>query len=334
VSGAGSTTADKFLDSRILGFLYLSGDILFERDKSPRHFSLSILPFSSSMHLLAESGGSKTQWFLYDQRGLSMTFKTSGFNPNVQALDEIERQQRQDWGELLPAGKGLTVEFYGAGLGAPATEDMVRGILENLFPQASLEIKSDMLAAAYATCGDEAGIVCILGTGSNCCYWDGEKIAANLGSHGYLFSDEGSGADLGRTIVSAVLNGEVPHDVEHMFKDWVGKPMLDVRTEIYLAPKVNSALAEYSRFLAQHLDHPAIRYMVIGRFMAFFGRTVSRIKDHDKLPINFVGSIAEIYQGPLHEALAYLKLLPSKILGAPGDALFQYHLARLQAARG
>lgn len=282
------------------------------------------------MHLLAESGGSKTQWFLYDKDGLRQTYRTSGFNPNVQTAAAIEQQQRMDWADQLPSGQGLTVEFYGAGLGAPATEAMVTGILQHLFPGAKLLLASDMLAAARATCGDQMGIVCILGTGSNCCHWDGSKITGNLGSHGYLFSDEGSGADLGRSIVSAVLNGEMPHDVEHLFKDWVQKPLLDVRTEIYLAPKVNVALAEYARFMAAHLDNPAIRYMAIGRFMAFFTRTVLRIKGHQTLPIHFVGSIAAVFEAPLREAMGMLKLAPASITAAPGDALFRYHLAQLQ----
>jgi glucosamine kinase len=282
------------------------------------------------MHLLAESGGSKTQWFLYDKDGLQQTYRTSGFNPNVQSAAAIEQQQRMDWADQLPSGQGLTVEFYGAGLGAPATEAMVTGILQHLFPGAMLLLASDMLAAARATCGDQMGIVCILGTGSNCCHWDGSKITGNLGSHGYLFSDEGSGADLGRSIVSAVLNGEMPHDVEHLFKDWVQKPLLDVRTEIYQAPKVNVALAEYARFMAAHLDNPAIRYMAISRFMAFFTRTVLRIKGHQTLPIHFVGSIAAVFEAPLREAMGMLKLAPASITAAPGDALFQYHLAQLQ----
>lgn len=285
------------------------------------------------MHLLAESGGSKTQWFLYDQGGLRASFRTSGMNPNVISATEILAQQRLEWADQLPSSDGLTVDFYGAGLGAPATEALIIGILEDLFPQATLHIASDMLAAARATCGDATGIVCILGTGSNCCYWDGNKITANLGSHGYLFSDEGSGADLGRAIVSAVLNGEVPHDVEHIFKDWVQKPLMDVRTEIYLAPKVNVALAAFAPMMAAHLDNATIKYMTISRFMAFFTRTVLRIKNHKDVPIHFVGSIAEAFEVPLREAMAMLQLKPSSILAAPGEALFQYHLRLLQTPK-
>jgi glucosamine kinase len=284
------------------------------------------------MHLLAESGGSKSQWFLYNRDGLQHSFRTSGFNPNTQSASEILNQQQLDFGDAIPADAGLTVHFYGAGLGAAATEAMVRGILENLFPKAVIHLYTDMLAAARATCGDGKGIVCILGTGSNCCWWDGEKIAANLGSHGYLFGDEGSGADLGRAIVSAALNGELPHDVEHLFRDWVGKPLLDIRTEIYQSPKVNVAMAEYSRFLAEHLSHPVVRTMVVARFMHFFQRTVFRMKGYAEMPIHFVGSIAEAYQEPLRHAMGLMKLSPATITAAPGERLLAYHLAKLQAA--
>jgi glucosamine kinase len=169
--------------------------------------------------------------------------------------------------------------------------------------------------------------------GCNCCYWDGEKITANLGSHGYLFNDEGSGADLGRTLLSALLNGEVPHDVEHLFKDWAGgKKLLDIRTEVYQAPKVNVALAEYSRFLAAHLQHPMLRYMAIARFSAFVTRHITRIHRYQELPIHFVGSVADVYAEPLGEALKLMQLVPTSITAAPGDALLQYHMQQLQDA--
>ncbi|MFM2375687.1 MAG: hypothetical protein RLZZ165_784 [Bacteroidota bacterium] len=283
------------------------------------------------MHLLAESGGTKTQWYLYDAAGTRLDFRTSGLNPNVQPADEIERQQRKDWGENLPDSNGLHVDFYGAGLGAPKTDKMVNDLLRNLFPNAEIHVMSDMLAAALATCGNQKGIVCILGTGSNCCYWDGEKIMASLGSHGYLFSDEGSGADLGRAIISAALHGDLPHDIEHKFRDWAGKSFLDIRTEIYHSPKVNTALAEYSMFLAENIDLPTIQMMVVGRFMAFLQKTAFRIIGYRDLPIHFVGSISEAYQAPLREALGMMQLKPASITAAPGERLLAYHLARLTA---
>ncbi|MBL0020687.1 MAG: hypothetical protein IPP17_30700 [Bacteroidetes bacterium] len=282
------------------------------------------------MHLLAESGGTKTQWYLYDAQGLQREFRTSGFNPNVQSATEIEAQQRADWGQELPVGLGLQLDFTVRVLGHQGTEAIVRGILTSLFPGLTLNLRTDMLAAALATCGDAPGIVCILGTGSNCCFWDGQKITGNLGSHGYLFSDEGSGADLGRAIVSAALNGELPHHIEHKFRDWAGKPFLEIRTEIYHSPKINAALAHYSRFLAEHLDDPTIRMMVVARFMAFLNRTVLRMRDYRQTPIHFVGSISEVYQAPLREALSMLQLAPASVTAAPGEKLLAYHVSKLK----
>jgi glucosamine kinase len=286
------------------------------------------------MHLLAESGGTKTQWYLYDAQGLRQEFRTSGFNPNVQSAAEIEAQQRADWAADGLPNEPLTLDFYGAGLGSPTTEAIVHGILANLFPNATLNLRTDMLAAALATCGDEAGIVCILGTGSNCCFWDGQKITGNLGSHGYLFSDEGSGADLGRTIISAALNGELPHHLEHKFRDWAGKPFLEIRTEIYHSPKINAALAHYSRFLAAHLEDPTIKTMVIARFIAFLQRTVCRMKGYRETPLHFVGSVSEVYAAPLQEALAMLQLSATSVTAAPGEKLLDYHIAKLKGAAG
>lgn len=280
---------------------------------------------------MAESGGTKTQWYRYDREGLQGELRTGGLNPNASDDATLAAQLRAEWSGIDPAAV-TELDFYGAGLGAPSTEARMTAILQAQFPQARLRLYSDLVAAARATAGDQLGIVCILGTGSNCCHWDGRQVTASLGSHGYLFNDEGSGADLGRALVGAALNGELPHDVEHMLRHWTGKPILEVRSEIYQAPKVSAALADYSRFLAEHLDHPTLRTIVVSRFMAFFTRTVFRIRGYQQTPLHFVGSIAEVYAGPLREALAMMHLQPASIVAAPAEALLAYHVASLPDA--
>ena len=285
------------------------------------------------MQLLAESGGSKTAWYLFDETGLLAQHRSSGMNPNAQSAAEILAQQKAEWPAELQIPPKTTLHFYGAGLGAAKTEAQMREVLNGLFPAIELHLQSDMLAAAKATCGDTTGIVCILGTGSNCCWYENGEITATMGSHGYLFNDEGGGADLGRALIGAALNHELPHNIEHDFRNWAGKSFLDIRTEIYQAPKINVALAHYSRFLAKNIAEPTLRALVQRRFMAFFEKTVLRMRKHRETPLHFAGSIAAVYADILKESLGLLGLEAGSILAEPGDALLEYHLNLLKSSK-
>jgi N-acetylglucosamine kinase-like BadF-type ATPase len=282
------------------------------------------------MQLLAESGGSKTAWYWFDENGLISSHMSAGMNPNAESSEAIFAHQKASWPKELQIPAGTEIYFYGAGLGASATENTMRDLLGQLFPETVLHLHSDMLAAARATAGNEAAIVCILGTGSNCCYFDGEKITAMLGSHGYLFNDEGSGMDLGRALIGAALNGELPHYLEHKLRDWAGKSFLDIRTEIYQAPKTNVALAEYSRFLAENLEDPVVRTLIQSRMMTFFQKTILRITGFRDLPIHFAGSIASVYSTVVADSLKLLNLSAGKFVAAPGEALLAYHIQQLK----
>ena len=282
------------------------------------------------MQLLAESGGSKTAWYLFDESGLLRSHRSSGMNPNALAATEILARQQEEWPEDLKVPEGTIVNFYGAGIGAAPMRTQIQEVLETLFPKTEILLETDMLAAARATCGDEVGIVSILGTGSNCCWYDGKEITGNLGSHGFLFNDQGGGADLGRAMISAALDGELPHDIEHQFRDWAGKSFLDIRTEIYQAEKTNVAMAKYSRFLAENASNPVLGSIVQRRFMAFFEKTILRMRKHRETPLHFVGSISAVYADILRGSLNLLGLKASKILGEPGDALLAYHLDLLR----
>lgn len=282
------------------------------------------------MQLLAESGGSKTAWYWYDENGLISSHISSGMNPNAESADAILASQKAAWPKELLIPSGTKIDFYGAGLGAASTEKTMQNILNSMFPQPIVQLESDMLAAARATSGNEAAIVCILGTGSNCCFFDGEKITAMLGSHGYLFNDEASGMDLGRALIGAALNGELPHYLEHKLRDWAGKSFLEIRTEIYQAPKTNVALAEYSRFLSENRADPVVRTMVQSRMMAFFQKTILRITGYRDLPIHFAGSISAVYADILRDSLKLLNLSAGNIVAAPGEALLTYHIQKLR----
>lgn len=284
----------------------------------------------NKMYLLAESGSTKTDWIYFNGSGILESFRTVGINPMVQSEAEIREGPMAELVEQLKAVPEA-IYFYGAGLRTGDKRDLVRDLLAEHFPNSTLQVDHDLLGAARATCGHEAGITCILGTGSNSCWYDGEQITYEIGGNGYLFGDEGSGADLGRHLIKRALDIELPGEIIKEIEAWAGKPMLEIRNDAFKHPQPNYYFAGFSRFIHAKLDKPTIRVFVISRFTEFLTRTVMRYAGYQDMPIHFVGSIAALYQYELAEACGYMKLKPGRVLQAPAEALVNYHIERQQA---
>lgn len=280
------------------------------------------------MYLLAESGATKTDWIYFDQSGIQGSFRTAGLNPMVQTKEEIRvgalQELKEKLGEMPEA-----LYFYGAGLRTSDKVEIVTDLLQDIFRDSTLHIQHDLLGAARATCGKEAGITCILGTGSNSCYYDGEQIKYEIGGNGYLFGDEGSGADLGRNIIKKALNIELPAEISKDLEAWAGKSLLQIRNEAYQHPRPNYFFAQFSEFIYSQLHKPTVSIFVTARFSEFLSKTVARYNGYQDVPLHFIGSIASLYQYQLGEACKYLQLNPHKVLRAPAEALVQYHIDQL-----
>lgn len=278
------------------------------------------------MKLIADSGGSKTAWFLVHAAKVFEGPETTGINLNV-VTPEVAREGLQQ--SLLPALKKRPVEelhFYGAGLGLAAHQDSMRAILMGLFPEAKVEVYHDLLGAARATCGRARGMVCILGTGSNACLYDGHEITEQRGGHGWLFDDQGGGTDLGRHLLRAALREDMPADLLTAFQAFVGVALLDLRTAIYRSDRPNAALARLAPFLAAHRTTPFIGDLLHERFTAFLQNTILRWNPGDQ-PIHFVGSIAGSFKTELEKACQAQNLKIGTVLPAPGKALANFHLS-------
>ena len=207
------------------------------------------------MKLIADSGGTKTAWFLVHEGQAYPGPESSGINLNVISAATAKAGIAQT---ILPALKERPVEelhFYGAGLGTSSHVETMRELLTSLFPTVHIGVYHDLLGAARATCGDEAGTVCILGTGSNACRFDGMEITAQRGGHGWILSDEGGGTDLGKQLLKAALDEELPADLLTAFQQYVGVGLIDLRTAIYRSERPNTALARLAPFLALHRSH-------------------------------------------------------------------------------
>ena len=283
------------------------------------------------MILIADSGSTKTAWCLTDgSTKQGKTVQTQGINPYHQSGEEICAVLRH---ELYPqiAENADCIEhifFYGAGCTKEKSPMVTNALRNTINPSARISVESDMLGAARSVCGHQEGIVCILGTGSNSCYYDGRQLHKGIPALGYILGDEGSGAYIGRRLVSDILKCQLPDDIRLRFFDETKETEATIIQKVYRAPFPNRYLASLSPFCHRHRSHPAIHALLLDCFSQFFIRNIlaaswgcSRF-----LPaVHFVGSIAFYYQSELAEAALSHNLQLGTIVQSPLEGLVQYH---------
>lgn len=275
------------------------------------------------MILLADSGSTKTDWALARNGSLVKQITTEGINPFFQTEEEISRIVHE---RLIPALDGAMpheVHFYGAGCAFPEKNRLVEQAITRHLP-VPVEIGSDLLGAARSLCGRRPGIACIMGTGSNSCYYDGQTIAANVSPLGYVLGDEGSGAVLGRLLVGDCLKNQLPAPLkEAFFRRFDLTPQL-ILEQVYKQPFPNRFLASLSPFLIEHIDEPCIHRLVLNSFKSFFTRNVMQY-DYRGVKVHFTGSIAYYYREVLDEAARALQIELGHIVRSPLEGLVTYH---------
>lgn len=275
------------------------------------------------MILIADSGSTKTDWCLEDRGKIIFRTNTQGINPFHQDLDEINQILI---GELLPS-LGETdiaqVAFYGSGCRAEKIESM-RDILSEVFPQSAIEINSDLLAAARSICCHDKGIACILGTGSNSCLYDGEKVVENTPPLGYILGDEGSGAVLGKLFINALYKHELPESLTEEFTEEMRMTLADIIYRVYCQPLANRYLASLSPFIHKHLDNERVSKLVINNFKSFFRHDIAHY-GHQEWKVGAIGSVAFFYREQLMEAAKAEGYELQTVMKSPMDGLVKFH---------
>ncbi len=270
--------------------------------------------------LIADSGSTKTDWCVCNQGNVLQRIQTQGINPFHQSTEEIAAIMQEVAEQLSDAKAIRQIEFYGAGCALPDKKAVVAQALQTVLPEcAHVYVSSDLEGAARAVCQGEAGIACILGTGSNSCQFDGRYIVANTPCLGYILGDEGSGAVLGRTLASDCLKGQLP---PHLCEAFLTEYDLDQATlleRVYRQPLANRFLASLTPFLSKHREEPVIHDMLVREFTRFFQRNIMAYDT--TLPVHFVGSIAHYFSKELTEAAHALGLTVGRILRAPMEGL-------------
>ena len=279
------------------------------------------------MKLIADCGSTKIQWCAVEDGKVVKEFFTPGMNAIM--LTEEEMAERMG-NELKPEVEGMTFEsiyFYGAGCiaNAPATLGL-KDVLASIFPNAKeVLVATDMLGAAHALCGHDKGIVCILGTGSNSAQYDGEKMTKNVPPLGYILGDEGGGTNIGRTFVSDALKGVMNKEIVDMFYAECNTSYPEIIENVYRKPNANRYLASFVPFVAAHRDIPEVRKCIDTAFNNFIERNLLQYPGVESTEINFVGSVAFVFEKELTEALERHSLKLGKIMRSPITGMVNYH---------
>ena len=283
------------------------------------------------MILVADSGSTKTAWCLTEDP--NHVIYTQGINPFHQNEADICAILQH---ELLPKLSVLdsslsAIHFYGAGCTpekAPIVAQALRSVISTT---ATIHVESDMLGAARGLCGRQPGIVAILGTGSNSCYYDGRNLHPGIPALGYILGDEGSGAYIGKRLVGDILKKQLPDDICQLFFEETHETQANIIQCVYRTPMPNRYLASLSPFCARHRVHPAIHAFLLDCFEQFFRRNILPLTAQlspltpPTSTVHFIGSIAYYYRDELSEAAVHCGYTVGNIVQAPLEGLVQYH---------
>lgn len=281
-------------------------------------------------NLIADAGSTKIEW-----RILSPGFSgedsiyTDGINASMSSGETVSSIIR-DVADMLP--KDMDVEnvfYYGAGCSTPNINREVCRCLNSVWPTATCHVESDMLAAARALLGGTPGIACILGTGSNSCLYDGKDIVWKVPSLGYILGDEGSGAVLGRRILSELYSNRLTTETTTLFQREYSMTLPELIDRVYRKSAANRFLASFVPFIVKHIDIPEIRMLVKEEFSKFFRYNIGKYADARALRISFTGSVAYHLKDMLHEVADEMGYRISEVTKSPMPGLVKYHNSKV-----
>ena len=282
------------------------------------------------MILIADSGSTKTEWIFSNESSKDLFNEelkiavTQGLHPlfiseeNLIKIIEIELPEnfKQNVSQLF---------FYGAGCSGEVQKVKMRSALSKIFPQAKINVASDLLAAAHACCGDKKGIVAIIGTGSSVCQYNGKEIEQIRPSLGYILGDEGSGNHIGKKLLNDFFTGKMPTDLFEKFVRQFSLTRENVIESVYRSEFPNRYLASFALFAAEHIDTVYCKKIVKDSLMELFDHHIIPLYEKSKLPVSFNGSIAFYFQEIVMEICRSKNIQVDTIIPSPGEKLAEYH---------
>ena len=279
------------------------------------------------MILIVDSGATKSDWICLDKKGKQLfVTQTLGLSPEVLTRDVIEDRLANNFELSKNKEKVTELYFYGAGCGTDRMKSFLKEIFVAFFPNAKIEIREDTYAAIYST--TEIGrqsIVCILGTGSNCSYYDGNQLFQKVTSLGYILMDDGSGNFFGRKLLRDYYFHKMPQDLGMKFAKEFDLDADVIKNHLYKQPNPNTYLATFAKFIIENKAHPYCRGVIDKGLQQFVNNYIMQFELATKVPINFVGSIAYYLRDELKAIINRNDLVLGVILQKPIEGLVEFH---------
>ncbi len=277
------------------------------------------------MIVVVDSGSTKADWQIVRESGIE-NLHTHGVNPVFLSEADIYQTLAPAFEAHEASQKAQAVFFYGAGCWDEGRCSKIQHALQRLFPNAEVSVEHDLLGAARATCGNDPGIACIIGTGSNSCLYDGQHVTDNVTNLGYLLGDEGSGTWLGKSLIRAYFYREMPPDIRASFEARYPGGEKAILDNIYESEETpNVYLASFTRFFSENREHLFIQKLLYDAFAVFIDHHVRKYAGHIHLPVHFIGSVAFFFQDVLRVVLAERAMKPGIFIQKPIDNLTAFH---------
>ena len=279
------------------------------------------------MRLIVDSGSTKTDWIAIDDSG-SIIFETFTLGLNPQVLTEyiIEERIINNYDLYQNRKKINKIYFYGAGCGTQPPKELLTKVLSSIFINSDFDIKEDTYAAVYACCKPSSkAIVSILGTGSNCSYFDGERLHQKVTSLGYVLMDDASGNYFGRQLLRDFYFNKLSDDLAKKFKAEFDLKAEIIKDSLYKKPNPNTYLAKFAKFLVQNKDLEYSKNLIKKGFILFIENQIEQFDNHKDVELHFVGSIGYYLKEELKEVIDSKKLKLGKVLRRPIEGLVAYH---------
>jgi N-acetylglucosamine kinase-like BadF-type ATPase len=280
-------------------------------------------------YLIVDSGSTKTNWCFLRNGQKPVFFKTPGINPFLQGKNDIAQMLERELKWNHSKYEVDKINYYGAGASSADNKKTLAKILKHHFYTKNVEVQSDLMAAARALCGDKKGIVCILGTGSSSCYYDGKKIKEQLPSLGYIAGDEGSGNYMGKRILQYYTYGTFDTELRMAFEMRFGNDVKEIIRKLYAEPYPNRYLASFVPLLKENRGHYMVENIIEDCLNDFFHSSILKYRESWNLPLYFSGSVAHEFRDVIKNLCNQYELEIGQVEKDPMKGLIKYYSSHL-----
>lgn len=278
------------------------------------------------MILIADGGSTKADWIaINNNKEEVFRVRTLGLNPAVVSEDELKNRIINMFQLINIKNEVSEIHFYGAGCGTPKPSKILEDVLQSIFANATINVSEDMLAAVYAASGKTPALVCILGTGSNSCYFDGENVQMKTASLGYVLMDEASGNYFGKLLIREYYYHKMPKAMAEKFEKEFNLDADFIKQNIYRMPNPNMYLASFAKFMFEFKEEKYIKRIIKRGFHEFFKYRILPFEKDTNIPLYFIGSIAFYFRDILEKVAKKYDLKVTDVIQRPIDNLLEYH---------